>query len=935
MWWWGLGLAILPLAVYGSFPVVASTLLTEGLTQQGLQHVTVQLGYPTTQDLHINVLAFEKEISGERFQVTLHDINLEYQTSELLKGQLERITVGGGTLVIKSTITVAAPGTQTTNIPASGEAPSLTIDQLLAPFPMPPFEQLIVGEITIQRSDAHDPLQHILMNGSIDTSNGLLSSHFDIQGPHIPHYTITLSGTSIGDATFSILSPISTEPTLLNFSSQAIRNDKNMQLKGNLNIDIPNMVTLAKLFVPIDHELSQITGRLSANWRGHLPHSISLDTLVKDKVGKIDGTFQLQADAPKVPPYAKDLAVEANGSFSAVHDILSWTLSKGSEISSTLHLEDPRIPESISSVVPMNQHHLSIHMAKPLSGRIQFIEPSPSITINGLIHGDYRITDFPVTIQFSLERLSGHSLEDLTANGHYVFSGKLDKQLQSQLHIEEIKWKLAGDISIQHEKLSVAVAPTSLVQTALLPMNELTMPQIDVTFLKRFMATVTMNEKSWETSPLDLNIHLPQITWNNQTVTTERVNLTINESEGSLSSWNAKGDIVVLGIDTTISGMTPPTTNVKLMFSANPEFLNLNLLTQTSDTQASIYAKLHQHFLTGKGTAQFKLAPIRFSPSSLSLQDVIKPWPYPLEITTGTVGASGNLAWKLREIDDESPMTIQQGEATISIQNLGGLYDTVLFEGLNTDMTFTGNHTWSMPNPALLTLGRLQSGVEVSDISMKIHLKPLPNILIPGVKVSDFSSQMFGGKIFSDMITYDYSQPENQLSVHIEGIDIGEILKLEQQEGLEGTGLLDGTIPMILTKDGIEVPTATIAARPPGGVIRYQTSEATTQGLAGTSSNLDLVLQALNNFQYDVLRVQANYQKNGTLLLETRLEGNNPDLGASTPLSYNGFPINLKGKPIHFNLNIEENVPALMKSLRIAEGIGGQLEDLIQQSGIQ
>ncbi len=935
LWWWALGLAILPLAVYGSFPVIASALLTEGLTQQGLQNVTVQLDYPTTQNLRINLLAFEKELSGERFQVTLHDITLEYQASELFKGQLERIEVGGGTLVIESIQSTATPVTQNSNIPASGDAPPLTIDQLLAPFPMPPFKQLVVGEISIHHSDTHDPLQHILMNGTIDTSSGILRSNFDIQGPHIPHYTMTLSGTSIGDGTFTILAPTTSQPTLIHFSSQATRLAKNMQLEGDFNIDIPNIVKLAKLFVPIDHELSQITGSLSANWRGHIPHSASVDTIVKDKVGLIDGTFQLRADVPQISPYAKDLTAEANGTFSAVHDELSWTLSKGSQISSTLHLEDPRIPKSVSSIVPMSQHHLSINIAKPLSGRIQLIDPSPSITIDGLIQGDYRISNFPVTVQFSLEDLSGHSLENLTTKGHFLFSGKLDKQLESQFPVKEITWKLAGDISLQQEKLSVAIAPTSFVQTALPPINELTIPNIDIHFLKKFISTITIHEQTWETSPLVLGIHAPQVTWNNQTVTTERVNLTIHESAGSLSSWKADGNVVVLGIDTTMSGITPPTTNVKLIFSANPEFLTLNLLTQTSDSQVSIYGKLHQHLLTGKGKAQFKLAPITFSPSAFRLQDSIKPWPYPLEITTGTVSASGNVAWTLQTAENEAPVTIQHGETTISAKNLAGLYDTVLFEDFSTDMTFIGNDNWSMPNPGSLTLGRVQSGVEVTNISMDIHLEPLPNILIPRVKVSQFSSQMFGGKISSDLIVYDDSLPENQLSLNIKGIDIGEILKLEQQEGLEGTGLLDGTIPMILTKDGIEVPKATIAARPPGGVINYQTSEATAQGLADTSSNLNLVLQALNNFQYDVLRVQANYQKNGTLLLETRLEGKNPDLGVSTPLSYNGFPIDLKGKPIHFNLNIEENIPALMKSLRIAEGIGGQLEDLIQQSGIQ
>ena len=195
-------------------------------------------------------------------------------------------------------------------------------------------------------------------------------------------------------------------------------------------------------------------------------------------------------------------------------------------------------------------------------------------------------------------------------------------------------------------------------------------------------------------------------------------------------------------------------------------------------------------------------------------------------------------------------------------------------------MTVIGSDTWSMPRPATVTLGNVQSGVEVTDITLKVHLEPVASSHIPHIEISDFSSRMFGGEIFSNPINFDYSKPENSVTAKIKGLDLGQILKLEQQEGLEGTGLLDGTIPLTLLKDGVEIHDATIAARTPGGIIRYHASEATAQSLAKTDSNLELVLQALNNFHYDVLSIKANYQKNGILLLTTRLEGNSPNVGA-------------------------------------------------------
>jgi hypothetical protein len=76
---------------------------------------------------------------------------------------------------------------------------------------------------------------------------------------------------------------------------------------------------------------------------------------------------------------------------------------------------------------------------------------------------------------------------------------------------------------------------------------------------------------------------------------------------------------------------------------------------------------------------------------------------------------------------------------------------------------------------------------------------------------------------------------------------------------------------------------------------------------------MQIVLQALSNFHYNVLQVGAEYGANGMLQLQARLEGKNPD--------------QKKSPPIHFNLTVQENVPALLKSLRLVN----DLEDSIRR----
>jgi hypothetical protein len=138
-------------------------------------------------------------------------------------------------------------------------------------------------------------------------------------------------------------------------------------------------------------------------------------------------------------------------------------------------------------------------------------------------------------------------------------------------------------------------------------------------------------------------------------------------------------------------------------------------------------------------------------------------------------------------------------------------------------------------------------------------------------------------------------------------LDLQKVLSLEQQKGLEGTGLLDGSIPVTVTAHGVSVKNGQFEARPPGGVIRYRGSPEATKAVTQANANMQLVLQALNNFHYNVLQVGAQYADDGTLNLIARLEGRNPD--------------QKKSPPIHFNLTVQENIPALLKTLRLVQDI--------------
>ena len=75
--------------------------------------------------------------------------------------------------------------------------------------------------------------------------------------------------------------------------------------------------------------------------------------------------------------------------------------------------------------------------------------------------------------------------------------------------------------------------------------------------------------------------------------------------------------------------------------------------------------------------------------------------------------------------------------------------------------------------------------------------------------------------------------------------------------------------------------------------------------------------RALENFQYETLEADIDYDVKGDLLAAIRLRGRNAKIE--------------KGRPIHYNLNISENLPTLLASLRLQDEINERVEKKVQQ----
>ena len=182
---------------------------------------------------------------------------------------------------------------------------------------------------------------------------------------------------------------------------------------------------------------------------------------------------------------------------------------------------------------------------------------------------------------------------------------------------------------------------------------------------------------------------------------------------------------------------------------------------------------------------------------------------------------------------------------------------------------------------------------------------------MPQVQINDFITSAFNGIISCPEILYDLNQPDSYFVVNIKRIDLGALVNLMQKNDLHVSGRVSGTIPVTVKGKDISVDDGLLYNEPPGGEIRYTPVNMNQSGITGYA------LKAVEDFRYNSLKTTARYAPDGQLDLDISLEGTSPKLAA--------------GRLVHLNIHAEQNLPALIQSLRFSKGLTEELDKRVKQ----
>jgi hypothetical protein len=392
----------------------------------------------------------------------------------------------------------------------------------------------------------------------------------------------------------------------------------------------------------------------------------------------------------------------------------------------------------------------------------------------------------------------------------------------------------------------------------------------------------------------------------------QRGAIKVERIDGSPRTYHALLSATVEGAVLEQSSARSAPFDLSLRIDADPQFLKAQVQTRGRTHPVRVAAQLEHEWSTGRGSAHGLLDPIVFDRTTFRVGHLWSPWVYPIDVNEGSLGGSFDIRWTT---NGHQQFQVQGGSADIVMERLGGRYRDVVITGMSTKIKVAveGLERVTLSRAAEVSVASLHTGVDVTDLTMTVEGEWDLHEKLPLVEVRNIRCGLLGGTATSQGLRADLSYPPYGLTVLVRELDLHKILSLEQQKGLEGTGTLDGSIPVTVTSQGLTVKDGVFEARPPGGVIRYAASPEAAQAVTQANANMQIVLQALSNFHYNVLQVATEYAESGTLHVQARLEGKNPD--------------QKKIPPLHVNLMVQENIPALLNTLRLVN----DLEDSVRQ----
>lgn len=669
-------------------------------------------------------------------------------------------------------------------------------------------------------------------------------------------------------------------------------------------------------------DTARIAGLLATPWYNYLPaHRIELAEVVlgnKDDSRTTHASLQLVRQNDEL-----DAAVEIRGSTDKPHR-LTLTLSPEGELVTILRGEDDsKAAPLVVVIVPGTQPgSLKSSLSADLTalGRLLPMLPadlkgraSLQVSLEDEIASEAGNARFEVNGhlgEFSSAGLATSQF-DLSVSGNAMQSGnmvnvKFDEASRLTSHhlvyddieFSEIVINPPGVLSI-HEGVAT-ISANRFASTRHVRQGDLVINDASVTGLNAEIRSAADSPTLEGQFKLSIsNLHSGDNRFN---MAPASIQLLIPGSDSQ--SLSARATTSSASLDTNLSFIELESCELSLSLPANR--VQSELKCHLKQQVAMVNGRLDYDLVKSSGKVTYHISDVIPDSERPLFNSMIKDWDEPYDLVSGQLSASGIYRWSVNS---------ENMDMDLSVRDAGGYYEGIFFSGLSTEPGLTLLPDLATRKPASVSVDIFDVGIPVTDTRAVISMKPSALGDLPLVIVETLTMQLLDGSVSGTDIEYDFNADYNEFNLNVEGLNLATTVAMQQVEGLEASGMMDGSIPVFIDQQGLRVINGELHAREPGGRIRY-IPEGGTESMEEAAPGTNIVFEILEDLNYQTLETRMNYVPDGNLILNLAIRGRSPKLDEK--------------RPVHFNLNLEQNVLQLLKSLRIADDIDSVLDKNVQ-----
>ncbi len=308
---------------------------------------------------------------------------------------------------------------------------------------------------------------------------------------------------------------------------------------------------------------------------------------------------------------------------------------------------------------------------------------------------------------------------------------------------------------------------------------------------------------------------------------------------------------------------------------------------------------------SGTGKARLSLTPLRFKPGALQPGDLSPALERRVEAASGTLGASGSWAWSSAGL--VSPLDVR-------IESFALKAGEARAEGIEGALHLDRSWPPRTPPGQRIEVDRVLAGIALTDGDIRFQLTPDGHLALERI-----TWRVLGGQIHGEAIL-DPAARSQRVSFHVQNLKLSKLMETLELEGLSGTGVLAGEIPLELVDNRLFVRNGRLTAGREGGTITYRPSRR-PHILETGGSGVDLLLAMMEDLRYETLRITLDGEAVGDINLGFHVRGANPAVHdghiVELNISVNGVLIDLlRGMTVSSRISDEVERDVIEKGLR-------------------